>query len=69
MPDFVSMHFGVSLNKLSLLFFGSLAGALWLLYVFCKRKLPNAARPEGEITFINCCHGNWRHRRNIPKGS
>src|SRR5215471_16536374 len=38
MPDFVSMHFGVSLNKLSLLFFGSLAGALWLLYVFCKRK-------------------------------
>src|SRR5262245_2908999 len=37
MPE-LRMHIGVPLDELSVVFFGSLAAAIWLIYVFCEQK-------------------------------
>ena len=37
-PPSLPMNFGVPLDQSSILFFASLAGAIWLVYLFCQQK-------------------------------
>ena len=38
MPPSLPMNIGVPLDQLSILFFASLAAAIWLVYLFCQQK-------------------------------
>jgi hypothetical protein len=62
------MQFGVPLNQLSLVFFGCLAIAIWLVYVFCQRKFAERSVTESSDWIYQLLPRQLATREEYSKG-
>jgi hypothetical protein len=62
------MNIGVPLDELSFLFFGSLAGAIWLVYLFCQPKFAERSVTESSDYIYQLLPPQLATREEYSKG-
>jgi len=62
------MQFGVPLNELSFLFFGSLGIAIWLVYVFCQKRFAERIGAESSDWIYQLLPRQLATREEYSKG-
>ncbi len=62
------MQFGVPLNELSFLFFGSLGIAIWLVYVFCQKRFAERIGTESSDWIYQLLPRQLATREEYSKG-